>query len=52
MVREQDHIEKMLDVKRQIYFCKSWKRKRDLEKHLMRLEKDWWTYRHLNASNR
>lgn len=44
MTKEHEHIEKMLDIKRQIYTTKSWKRRNDLNKHLSRLERDWWEY--------
>lgn len=47
MTREKEHIEMMLDIKRQIYETKSWKRRNDLNKHLSRLERDWWEYRKL-----
>ena len=35
-------IERMLDIKRQIYLSKSWKRRNDLEKHLKKLEKEFY----------
>ena len=53
MVRELDHLNEMLDVKKQIYLCKSWKRRKDLKKYLLRLEQDWYEYQKYkqNASN-
>lgn len=53
MVRELDHLNEMLDVKKQIYLCKSWKRRKDLKKYLLRLEQDWYEYQKhkQNASN-
>lgn len=45
MIKELNHIEKMLEVKKQIYLTDSWKRKRDLEKHLEKLEKTWFQYK-------
>ena len=38
---QKKHFEKMLEVKKEIYLTTSWKRKRDLEKYLNRLEKEW-----------
>jgi hypothetical protein len=38
---QQKHMEKMLEVKKEIYLTTSWKRKKDLEKYLTRLEKEW-----------
>ncbi len=44
MIKENEHIEKMLGVKKEIYLTKSWKRRKDLEKHLDKLEKEWFRY--------
>lgn len=49
MTRTQEHLDKMLDVKKQIYMTRSWKRKNDLSKYLKRLEKEWATYQHLTS---
>lgn len=43
--KEQEYIDEMLDIKRQIYLADSWKRQNDLERCLKRLEKEWKTYK-------
>ena len=44
MIREKEHIDKMLEIKKQIYLTDSWKRRNDLQKQLDRLEKEWFRY--------
>lgn len=40
--KEQEFLEEMLDVKRQIYLADSWKRKNDLRKCLANMEREWY----------
>lgn len=49
MIREKEHINKMLSVKKQIYLTDSWKRRNDLERQLNRLEKEWFRYKKLKS---
>lgn len=47
---EQEHIDKMLEIKKQIYLTNSWKRKNDLTKYLSRLEREWEEYKKLKGT--
>ena len=49
--KEQEFIEKMLETKRQIYLADSYMRKRDLEKGLKRMEREWAEYLRLKKWN-
>lgn len=49
--KEQEFIDKMLETKRQIYLADSHMRKRDLEKSLKRMEREWAEYLRLKKWN-
>lgn len=49
---EEKHIQEMLEIKKQIYLTDSWKRRNDLEKHLKKLENDWFKYKKLTKGNK
>ena len=47
MIREKEHLDKMLNVYKEICICTSWKRKNDLKRQLAKLEKEWETYQRI-----
>lgn len=51
MIREQEHLNKMLEIKKQIYLSDSWKHRNDLQKQLDKMEKDWFRYIKIKKQN-
>lgn len=43
-MKNEKLLNEMLDVHKQIYTTKSWKRRKDLRKYLKRLEAKWWSF--------
>ena len=41
---EQEFIDEMLEMRRQLYLADSYKRRNDLRKGLCRLEREWFEY--------
>lgn len=48
MVQAEKHLMEMLKINKEIYESRSWKRKKDLRRHLAKLEKQWNLYQGLN----
>ena len=49
---EQIHLQAMMDTYKEYLTTKSWKRKRDLKRHLAELERDWFDYQRIKQDER
>lgn len=49
---EQIHLQAMMDTYKEYLITKSWKRKRDLKRHLAGLESDWFDYQRIKQDER
>lgn len=49
---EKIHLDAMMDTYREYLTTKSWKRRRDLKRHLASLESDWFDYMRIKQEER